>query len=622
MTLLLPDFTPDRAQPVVAAAGSAPLTLGMSLLRDGLVPPHAMVTALADHARQRGRLADLLLRRGLLGEGPLYAALARYWQIGLADLQRTPPDARLIDLFGARECLRDGVLPWRQVGDAVVVAVADPADFLKHRQRLERVFGRVIPAIAPPARLAEAVLAARGRSLALRAELRVPQHESCRDWEGGASRGLARWAVALLFLFVLFPRPMLTALLIWAVLTLTLTALLKLAALVATLRPQPPEPDNPPVIARLPVVSVMVAMYREADIAPRLVRRLSKLDYPRELLDILLVVESHDHVTRNALARADLPGWMRVVVAPEGRVKTKPRALNYALDHCRGSIVGIYDAEDAPEPDQIRKVVNRFHRRGPDVACLQGVLDFYNPRTNWLATCFTIEYASWFRVVLPGLERLGLPIPLGGTTLFFRRDALEKLGGWDAHNVTEDADLGMRLARHGYRTELIPTTTMEEANCRALPWVKQRSRWVKGYMMTYASHMRDPVLLWRQLGAWQFAGFQLLFLGSLSQILLVPLLWSLWLLAFGLPHPLSGVMSGQVGVALTALFLSSEALGIAVGLTGLRRSGHKINSMWVPTLHLYYPLGALASYKAAWELVRKPFYWDKTSHGHFDQPPD
>ena len=621
MTLLTPIPLASAADALLPMPAAAPLTLGMSLLRDGLVAPHAMVDALAEHARDRGRLADLLVRRGVVAEGQLYAALAGYWRIGLLDLTKTPPDPRLLDQWGAVDCLRDGLLPWRQVGNAVVVATADPADFSKRRQRLEQVFGTVVPALAPPSQIADAVLTLRGPALAHRAEHRAPQDESCRDWENGASRRLGRWVLALLVLLVIAPRVMLIILLCWAVLTLTLTACMKAAALSASLRQHRAPPDNPPIIARLPIVSVMVAMYREADIAPRLIRRLSQINYPRELLDVLLVVEASDTLTRTALARADLPGWMRVVVTPEGRIKTKPRALNFALDQCRGTIIGIYDAEDAPEPDQIRKVVNRFHNRGPQVACLQGVLDFYNPQTNWLATCFTIEYAAWFRVILPGLDRLGLPIPLGGTTLFFRRAALEELGGWDAHNVTEDADLGMRLARHGYRTELIATTTMEEANCRTLPWVKQRSRWVKGYMMTYAAHMRDPGRLWRQLGAWKFAGFQVLFLGSLSQLLLAPLLWSLWLLAFGLPHPLSALLAGSLGVTLTTLFVLSEVLNVAVAIVGLRRSDHKINLLWVTTLHFYFPLGAIGSYKAAWELVRKPFYWDKTSHGHYDPTP-
>ena len=299
-------------------------------------------------------------------------------------------------------------------------------------------------------------------------------------------------------------------------------------------------------------------------------------------------------------------------------MKTKPRALNYALDHCLGTIVGVYDAEDAPEPQQIRKVVQRFHQSGPDVACLQGVLDFYNPRSNWLARCFTIEYAAWFRLFLPGIERLGLAVPLGGTTLFFRRAALEELGGWDAHNVTEDADLGLRIARHGYRTELIDTVTLEEANCRARPWIKQRSRWIKGFMMTWATHMRQPTQLWRQLGPKRFAGFQILFLGSIVQALLAPLLWSFWLVPLGLPHSLASAMPVPLFTALWLTFLATEALTIGFGMAGLARTRHRMNPLWVPTVSLYHPLATLAAYKAGWELLTRPFYWDKTSHGHFD----
>ncbi|MDT8857037.1 glycosyltransferase [Paracoccaceae bacterium Fryx2] len=593
-------------------------TLGVSLLRDGLVTPHHLVQALALNARNHGRLADILLARGMVPEDALYDRLAQLWQAPRIDPAREAPDPRLIDRLGAAVCLRDRLLPWRQVGAATVIATARPEDFERQRPRLTEAFGPVVLALAPAAAIETALRRARGAMLAHAAETRVPPPESCRDWGSGAA---PLWGVLGLMLLiaglVVVPVFMAFAITIWTVLTLVLATTLKSAAALSGFR-RPPPRSPPPIIARLPVVSVMVAMYREVDIAPRLVRRLGRLEYPRDLLDILLVVEETDSQTRAALASADLPPWMRVVVVPDGQVQTKPRALNFALDQCRGSIVGVYDAEDAPEPDQIRRVVDRFHQRGADVACLQGVLDFYNPRTNWLSRCFTVEYAAWFRIILPGLERLGLPIPLGGTTLFFRRAALEKLGGWDSHNVTEDADLGIRLARHGYRTELIDTVTEEEANCRALPWVKQRSRWLKGYMMTWSVHNRDPALLWRQLGARKFIGFQVFFLSTLSQFLLAPVLWSFWLVPLGVPHPVADVLPPGLWWALVGLFLTTEAMNIAVGIAALRMTRHRLSPLWVPTLHFYFPLGALASYKAAWEMVARPFYWDKTSHGHFD----
>ena len=591
-------------------------TLAMALLRDGGLPPHALIAALSRQQAQSGRLIDRILARNPGAETALYAALGRLHDLNLADFTRPIPDARLIDQLGPDFCLAHTVLPWQRNGGVTVIAIGYPEAIRSLRATLGASFGPVSFALAPPARINAALLQARGAQMAEGAETRVALSESCRAFRS-PNATILRLVAATGLMLLLAARPVLALVTIWAVLTLILTMGLKLTAIIAALRRPLPEAASPAIIARLPTVSIMVALYRESDIAARLVRRLGRLDYPPNLLDIILIVEAGDHLTRSALARADLPATMRILVVPLGRVKTKPRALNFGLGQCRGSIVGVYDAEDAPEPDQIRKVVDRFHQRGSDVACLQGVLDFYNPHHNWLSRCFTVEYASLFRVFLPGLQRLGLPIPLGGTTLFFRRDVLERLGGWDAHNVTEDADLGMRLARHGYRTEVLATTTYEEANCRAVPWVKQRSRWIKGYMMTWLTHMRDPRLLWQQLGPRRFLGFQIVFLGSLSQSLLLPLLWSFWMLALGLGHPLSPYLNPGLIFAGICLFVSAEAINIATGMIGLRRSGQKLSLLWVPTLTLYFPLQALAAYKALWELLRCPFYWDKTSHGAF-----
>ena len=457
------------------------------------------------------------------------------------------------------------------------------------------------------------------KTLMQNAELRTERHESCRDWDAGKA---FRWgsAVLLAILTCLFLWPQVSFFVLcgWAVFTLVLNTILKVAAAVLHIFPkiEGPVPANPQ-LAHQPIVTILVPLFRERDIAGALVKRLSKLDYPPNLLDVCLVLEADDTTTQDALAETQLPFWMRAIKVPLGTLQTKPRALNYALSFAKGSIIGVYDAEDAPDADQINIVVNRFAQRGPNVACLQGRLDFYNSHSNWLARCFTVEYATWFRIILPGLERLGLAIPLGGTTLFFRREILEKLGGWDAHNVTEDADLGIRLARHGYRTEIIDTVTQEEANARAWPWVKQRSRWLKGYAITYGVHMRNPLKLWRDLGAWRFFGVQLLFAGTISQFLLAPLLWSFWLMLFGVPHPLDGVLSREAALTFAAIFLLSEVIGVTVSAIAVTSAGKRDLIKWTPTLHLYFPLAALAAYKGVLELATKPFYWDKTTHGIF-----
>ena len=615
-------WVPER---ILAADRRMPL--GQILLDAKAVDPGNLLKALALQQREDVRLGDILLAQGWVSEAALMAALAKQWSAKVVDLQVDRPDPRLIDAFGADLCLTHGIVPLRRVGGTTIIATARPEAFHRLRPQLPPEFYPYAMVLAPETALHAALLAQRQTALIRRAETSVPRQESCRgrdaDW-------LARlcWAclVATALALILIPAGVVMVLFCWAIFSLAAVSALKLLAFLAELRHQAgrarhPPPPPPQMLTRLPVVSIMVPMFREPDIAPRLIARLGALEYPRELLDVLLVLEEEDHLTRAALSSASLPPWMRLVVVPAGPIRTKPRALNFALNFCRGSVIGVYDAEDAPAPDQLHQVVRTFGTAGPDLACVQGVLDYYNPRTNWLARCFTIEYAAWFRAMLPGLARLGLVVPLGGTTLFFRRKILGDLGGWDAWNVTEDADLGLRLARHGYRCAVLDTVTQEEANCRPLPWIKQRSRWLKGYAMTWGVHMRDPGLLYRQLGFWRFCAVQVQFMGTLSQYLLAPLLWSCWLMAFGLPHPLQIYLPGVAQSGLIALFILTEALNITVGLWAVRGKGHRFLWPWVPSLHFYHPLGALAGWKAIYEVISKPFYWDKTQHGLFDLPP-
>ncbi len=617
-----------RAAPEVSAAQANVAMrrpIGQLLLEMRAVTPGNLLKALALRQRQEVRLGDILLAHGWVREADLMAALAVQWNAAVVDPCRDLPDPRLIDRVGAEACLGAGMLPWRRVAGCTVIATSRPEDFARLRDSLPEALAPYAMVIASETSMHAALLARRQTAMIRRAEARVAPSESCRTINGLRIQRVA-WAVLVVAVVALWLAPVASfaVLTFWAVLTLALGSTLKLAAfgteLVGGARERRRAALPPPVVARLPLVSLMVPLFHETDISGRLLRRLARLSYPRELLDVLLVVEEVDTETRAALAATQLPHWARVIVVPNGPIRTKPRALNFALNFCRGSIVGVYDAEDAPDQDQIHAVVRRFHERGPEVACLQGVLDYYNPRTNWLARCFTAEYAAWFRAMLPGLARMGLVVPLGGTTLFFRRAAIEALGGWDAHNVTEDADLGIRLARHGYRTELIATVTHEEANCRTLPWVRQRSRWLKGYAMTWGVHMRNPVLLWRQLGAWRFFGFQVLFLGTLSQFLFAPVLWVLALVSLGFGHPLHGLVGdGGIG-AMTALFLIAEAITLGVAAWAVRGREHRHLWPWLPLLNLYFPLGALAAWKAIYEVVTRPFYWDKTTHGLFDQP--
>lgn len=534
-------------------------------------------------------------------------------------LDRDPPDPALLRDQPPRLWLRAGGLPWRREADGITYVAADPARFAQ--------FARSLPAGMRPARILradrETIRAAIARccraSLSAAAERRVPALFSCRHLGGpgiGWRVGLIAVSAAVGSLAAFGPGTVLALVCLVALVMMSGITFLKLAGLIAEMTARGGADARQSRAHSLPVMSVLVPLYDEPAIVTTLLSRLKRIRYPRDRLDIVLVLEEDDARTHSALAGARLPPWIRMVNVPAtGTLRTKPRALNYALDFCEGEIVGIWDAEDAPEPDQLMRVAERFATAPPDVACVQGVLDYYNARANWMARCFTIEYAGWFRVILPGLARMGLVIPLGGTTLFMRRGALEEMGGWDAHNVTEDADLGVRIARFGYRTVVISSTTFEEANCRPWPWVKQRSRWLKGFMTTYIVHMRAPVRLLRELGWLRFLGVQAFFAGTLSQFLFAPILWTYWAVLLGYGHPLGSLLPGWAMAGVTGLFLLSELVNLSLGVIAARRCGRVSLTPWVLTLPFYYPLGVIAAYKAAWELLRAPFYWDKTRHG-------
>jgi cellulose synthase/poly-beta-1,6-N-acetylglucosamine synthase-like glycosyltransferase len=442
----------------------------------------------------------------------------------------------------------------------------------------------------------------------------------------GVALAAAGFAVAALA----SPEAAIAAAFLPALLIFLANTALKAASLTTMLRHDasggPPQPGAwPSATGALPVVSVIVPLYREPEIAASLLARLARLDYPRERLDVLLAVEEDDTMTRSALASARLPGWMRVVTVPDGHPRTKPRALNFALNFARGEIVGIYDAEDRPEADQILRVARRFGQLGPDTACLQGRLDYYNADHNLLSRLFAIEYATWFRVLLPGVERMGLVVPLGGTTLFLRRAALEAVGGWDAHNVTEDAELGLRLARHGYRTAIIDTTTYEEANAAVLPWIRQRTRWQKGYLLTWAMAMRSPRALWRDLGALRTIALQVQILFAVAGFLVAPLIWSLAVKLFGAPHPLDPVLGPAGYGALASAFAVSICLSVAIALRATRAPHLRRLRPWILLSEIYFMLAVISAWRAAAEMLLRPFWWAKTRHGGFggvaDPPP-
>ncbi len=393
---------------------------------------------------------------------------------------------------------------------------------------------------------------------------------------------------------------------------------LRFAAAVFGLLPE--ASHRPPRLAErdLPGYTVLVPLYREARVVPGLVAALERLDYPAHRLDIKLIAEADDAETLAALRRLELPMQFEVLTVPDAAPKTKPKALGFALALARGSLVTVFDAEDLPDPDQLRRAAERFAAEPDHVACLQARLAWYNWPESWFTRQLSLEYAALFDVFLPALERLGLPFPLGGTSNHFRIRALRAVGAWDAYNVTEDADLGLRLTRAGYRCRTLRSTTFEEAPVSFGAWLRQRTRWTKGWIQTWLVHMRAPGDLLRRVGLVRFLGIQAIFGGVIASAFVHPAF-----LAVIAAQVIRGdvflhggatvdfVVNGLGALNLTAGYLA----GFAIALAGLRRRG-----MWwlIPELALlpvYWLTMSLAAVRAVWQLLRDPHLWEKTEHG-------
>ena len=368
------------------------------LMDDGRVAPSHMLGAMAEASRIGQPVPQVVVAEAIASREDVLEAQALHFGAMVLKRDDTPPDPAVMDLLPPEFCLQHGVLPWMRVGDTLLLATARPDDFPALLPLLPPDTGPVVMALALEADIHHLISARAGTRLAQAAETWVPAADSCRDLNRTTPRGrlfaFAAAAICLLLL-LLAPQLLFATALALALGSLVLSQLMKLVALAALPRQTAAAPARLP--ENPPLVSILVPLFHEQDIARTLVARLSRLTYPKALLDVVLVLEAEDRLTRETLARTDLPPWMRTITVPPGDVTTKPRALNYAFRFTRGEIIGIYDAEDAPAPDQIDRVVAQFHDSPGNVGCLQGILDYYNPRANWLSRCFTIEYASWFR---------------------------------------------------------------------------------------------------------------------------------------------------------------------------------------------------------------------------------
>jgi cellulose synthase/poly-beta-1,6-N-acetylglucosamine synthase-like glycosyltransferase len=366
----------------------------------------------------------------------------------------------------------------------------------------------------------------------------------------------------------------------------------------------------------LPVYTILLPVYKEDKLIKKLIWNLQSLDYPRERLDIKLLIEEDDSKTLNAVRNLDFPGIFEVIVVPFHMPKTKPKACNYGLHFSRGKYLTIYDAEDIPDTDQLKKVVVLFNKLPEHYICIQSALNYFNRNENFLTRMFTLEYSFWFDYMLPGLDTLDIPIPLGGTSNHFKMETLVELGAWDPFNVTEDADLGVRAYAKGYKVAIVNSTTYEEANNEPINWIRQRSRWIKGYMQTYLVHMRNPVKLIRKIGWRGFLGFNF-FVGATPVTFLVyPILLFIFL-----AYVIFDISSIHQLFPDWVLFISifnlmvGNILMIYVNMMAVFKRRFYELILFAIANPIYWLMHSAAAYKGLYQLVVKPFYWEKTNHG-------
>ncbi|MSW64000.1 MAG: glycosyltransferase, partial [Actinobacteria bacterium] len=604
--------------------------LGDVLVGNGTITTAQLAQGLAQARRIDEPLGSVLLAKQWITRRQLYVALAEVWGTEMAFVDPVEVDPDLAQLFPYPQLAREMWVPLRTErtpdGELQVVVASSgrPGEHVEREVRERTGIQRVHQLVTTDWDVQRALRTVWRdevvhEAVSSLAERRPEESASTVfTWPQVASAVVAALAVVL----GLVLDASTTVVVLLGIINVTIGLAVGAKALISTVGTASETVEQVTdaevaalTDAELPRYTILVPVYKEAGIVGLLMKNLSSLDYPREKLEILLLLEEDDPETLQAALAAAPPDIVRILVVPHSLPKTKPRACNVGLSFARGDLVVIYDAEDRPDPDQLKKSVVAFAKGGADLVCVQAALNYFNAEENLLTRMFTLEYSSWFDYTLPGLDAMRLPIPLGGTSNHFRADMLRELGGWDAFNVTEDADLGVRASARGGRVAVVNSTTYEEANMAVGNWLRQRSRWIKGYMQTFLVHSRHPVRLVRAIGLRQAVGFLLTIGGTPATFLLTPVLWVLFILYLAFPRQFSPALPPWLEyVSLANLLIGNGLIVYLSLLAGFKRRTYGLVA-YALLSPLYWMLHSVASYKAAWQLVTKPFYWEKTEHG-------
>jgi glycosyltransferase XagB len=616
------------AKPLASRPSSEPLTLAQILMERGAVAPEDVEAAVALQRNYGGDLGEILTHNGLADERVVARALAEQRRLTFTDpasLEVDPEVAGLLDEHLAR---RFRVAPLAVAGDTLIVASASPLGDEENAVLAEH-FGGPVRAFLAPASAVDTLITNLHAPVAIAKasnELRDARPEDSASVVLSRAQKIVFAVLAVLSLIFLIVEPLNTLILfnVIAIIIYTSVIVYRFRLVTWSLGHEMQLPVSKAEVDALdnrdlPVYTLLVPLYKEPELVGDLIQGLSKLDYPKTKLDIKILLEADDEETPKAFDRANPPPHFQKVIVPDSIPKTKPKACNFGLLQARGEFVVIYDAEDQPEPDQLKKAIVAFQKAPEEVVCLQCQLNYFNQRQTLLTRWFTSEYSMWFDLMLPGLDASGVPIPLGGTSNHFRIDGLVESGAWDPFNVTEDADLGVRLHKRGLRTDILDSTTYEEATAQVGNWIRQRSRWVKGYIQTWLVQMRRPIRLLREIGLKSWLSFQLTVGGTFLVFLLNPVYWLLttaWLLTeagvIEQAFPSFLYYAGGFGFYFGNFFL---AYMFAAGTS--RRGYHDLvkYALFVP---IYWLLMSIAAWKGFIQLLYKPFYWEKTQHGLFE----
>lgn len=596
--------------------------LGQLLLRRGVIDKDGLESALLVGKAQQLRLGEALVAVGVK-RTDIWDALAEQWGMTAIDVTRHWVDLHIANALDAQAAMWHRVLPLREAGGSVIVAMADPTDREAQEYVAERLRMPVVARLAlPDALRARQEQVYRQQLVQVSSELLQTKTPECSAHMMLSRQQKFALAIAGVLAVVLavvmrgsFAIPISGAVILVYAAVVIFRAYVTVRAArsrgLVTI-----SQDELDALTDLPMYTILLPVFKEAGVLPQLLKACRDLDYPPSKLDIKLLLEEDDRATREVVAHTELPSNFDVVVVPAEGPRTKPKACNYGLQFARGDYCVIYDAEDIPPPDQLKKALVAFHNGGAGIGCVQARLDYYNPDQNLITKWFTLEYTMWFRLFLPGLVDLRLPVPLGGSSNHFPTPVLRRLDAWDPNNVTEDADLGMRLHRLGYQTLLMDSTTMEEANSDFVNWMRQRSRWGKGYFVTWLVLMRTPLQVWRAMGWRGTLAMQLILGGTFGIALLNLFLWlltGLWVLAhfdfIQYLFPSWIYYTGMVEMLFGNFFF------LYLGLWAARtRSSFELNhaALLIP---LYWAMTGIAMIKSGAQTISNPQFWEKTRHG-------